>query len=295
MYQDYFWFLEYGWDWRVGIYTGPYPLPALGLFTALSYIPWEIGYFGLAALGLFCIVVRLKRSAPVWSAYIPILQVMLIGNLDLVWWGLWTTRLPIAYALMTLKPQLMPFALPEIIRWKRREKLTWLGWTAALWLPCWVVRPGWFGEWMQKLTQFDRITEHWASNLWNAPVWILIGGLIAIPLVWWITKRRPSFRPLMLFLNPGINSYDYALLAGNAHWIIIPASWLAQIAERYQSAHWAWGLVGLLAALTTLAPKDSTDPWDARFRSMGERFFPKAVQPREVPASALPQGPSPTS
>src|SRR4030042_1511870 len=146
---------------------------------------------------------------------------------------------------------------------------------------------------MHKLTPFDRITEPWASNLWNAPVWILIGGLIAFPLVWWITKRRPSFRPIMLFLNPGINSYDYAVLAGNAHWIIIPVSWLAQIAARYQDAHWVYGLVGLLAALTTFAPKNSTDPWDIRFQSVWERLLPQALRPRKTPASAPPDGPSP--
>ena len=162
-------------------------------------------------------------------------------------------------------------------RWTRREKLTWLGWTAALWLPCWLVRPGWFGEWMHKLTSFDRITEHYASNLWNAPLWILAAGLISIPLIWWITKRRPSFRPMMLFLNPGINSYDYALLAGNAHWIIIPASWFAQIAERYQNAHWAWALVGVLAALTTLAPKNSPDPLLGWFQTLRDRLIPKKV------------------
>jgi hypothetical protein len=171
---------------------------------------------------------------PLRVAYIPILQVILIGNLDLVWWGLWTTRLPIAYALMTLKPQLMLFAIPEMIRWTRRQKLTWLGWTAALWLPSWLVRPGWVGEWIYALTRY---APHISSNLWAAPVWIVIGGLIAIPLVWWITKRRPSFRPAALFLNPGINSYNFALLAGQAQWIIIPTSWIAQIAECYQNAH----------------------------------------------------------
>jgi hypothetical protein len=274
MFQDYFAFLKIGNDWRAGIYSGLYPLPTVGLFTALSYIPWEIGYWGLAALGLFCVVIRLKRTAPAWSAYIPILQVILIGNLDVVWWGLWTTRLPIAYALLTLKPHLIPFALPEMIRWTRRQKLAWLGWTAALWLPCWLIRPGWFGEWIWTLSHFERLTQHWSSNLWNAPLWILIGGLISIPLLWWITKRRPSFRPMLLFLNPGINSYDYALLAGNAHWVIIPASWLAQFAERYRSAHWAWSLVGLLATLTTFSPVASSDRNKSGFVAFWKKVFP---------------------
>ncbi len=253
MFQDYFLFLKWGNDWRAGIYSGFYPLPTVGFFTALSFIPWQVGYFGLAALGLLAIVIRLKRAAPAWSAYIPVLQVMLVGNLDVLWWALWTTRLPIAYALLTLKPHLMPFALPEMIRWTRRQKLAWLGWTAALWLPCWLARPGWVGVWIGTLTRFGRITHNVPGNLWNAPVWILLGGLISIPLVWWVTKRRPSFRPMALFLNPVIGPYDYALLAGNAHWIIIPASWIAQFAERYHHAYWAWGLVGLLATLTTLS------------------------------------------
>jgi hypothetical protein len=147
-----------------------------------------------------------------------------------------------------------------MIRWTRRQKLTWLGWTAVLWLPSFLVRPGWFGEWIYTLTHFERITQNLSSDLWNAPVWIMLGGLIAIPLVWWITKRRPSFRPMALFLNPGINSYDYALLAGQAHWIIIPASWIAQIAERYYNAHWAWGVVGVLATISTLTPRKKSEP-----------------------------------
>jgi hypothetical protein len=273
MFQDYFAFLKVGNDWRAGIYSGLYPLPAVGLFTALTYIPWEVGFYGLAALGLFCMIVRLKRAAPVWSAYIPVLQVMLIGNLDVVWWGLWATRLPIAYALLTLKPHLIPFALPEIIRWSWRERFAWLGWTALLWLPSWLVRPGWFGEWIYTVTHFERITLHWSSNLLNAPVWILVGGLVSIPLVWWATKRRPSFRPLTLFLNPAINSYDYALLAGNAHWIIVPASWFAQIAQRYYDALWAWGLVGLLATLTTLSSRDSTARFQSGLLAFGKNLF----------------------
>jgi hypothetical protein len=260
MNQDYFAFLKIGHDWWAGTYSGLYPLPAVGIFAALTLIPWQVGYWGLATLGMFSLLVRLKRAMPLWVAYIPILQVILIGNLDLVWWGLWTTRLPIAYALMTLKPQLMLFAIPEMIRWTRRQKLTWLGWTAVLWLPSFLVRPGWFGEWIYTLTHFERITQNLSSDLWNAPVWIMLGGLIAIPLVWWITKRRPSFRPMALFLNPGINSYDYALLAGQAHWIIIPASWIAQIAERYYNAHWAWGVVGVLATISTLAPRKKSEP-----------------------------------
>jgi hypothetical protein len=251
MYQDYFAFLKIGNDWWAGSYSGLYPLPTVGVFAALSLIPWQAGYYGLATLGLFSLLVRLKRALPIWAAYIPVLQVILVGNLDLVWWALWTTRLPIAYALMTLKPHLMLFAIPEMIRWTHRQKLAWLGWTAALWLPSWLVRPGWVGEWVRTLTHFERITQNLSSDLWNAPVWIAVGGLLSIPLVWWITKRRPSFRPAALFLNPGMNSYDYALLAGNAHWIVIPAGVIAQIAERYYHLYWAWGLVGLLATLAT--------------------------------------------
>lgn len=257
MYNDYFAFLKTGTDWWAGNYTGLYPLPSVGIFAALTLIPWQVGYYGLATLGLFSMLVRLKRAVPLWVAYIPILQVILIGNLDLVWWGLWTTKLPIAYALLTLKPQLMLFAIPEMIRWTRRQKLSWLGWVAALWLPSWLVRPGWVGEWIASVANY---APHISSNLFAAPLGILIGGLLAIPLVWWITKRRPSFRPAALFLNPGINSYNYALLSGQAHWIIIPASWIAQIAERYHGAHWAWGVVGLLATITTLAPKKPPDP-----------------------------------
>lgn len=169
----------------------------------------------------------------------------------------------------------MLFAIPEMIRWTRRQKLTWLGWTAALWLPSWLVRPGWVGEWIKAVTLY---APHISSNLLAAPIWVVIGGLVAIPLVWWITKRRPSLRMATLFLNPAINSYNYALLAGQAYWIIIPASWIAQIAERYGNAHWAWGVVGLLATVTTLAPK--------KIPSQGQ--LPTNTRPAENPGQLEP-------
>lgn len=267
MFQDYLRFVETGNAWWAGNYIGPYPLPAVGLFAALSLIPWQVGYFGLATLGVFALLVRLKRSTPLWFAYIPVLQVLLIGNLDLVWWGLWTTRKPVAFALMTLKPHLIPFAVPEMIRWSRRDKLAWLAWAAALWLPSWLVRPNWVGEWLWSLTHSSRIADHWASDLWSAPLPVTVISLVSILLVWVIRKRPPFLRATTLFLNPAIGSYDYALLSGTSHWIIIPASWLAQIAERFYHAYWAWAVLGLLATLTT---RPTTTPQDRTTEDEGK-------------------------
>ena len=258
MFQDYIRFVETGAAWWAGSYVGPYPLPAVGLFAALSLVPWQVGYFALTGIGVLTLVVRLKRAAPLWFAYVPVLQVLLIGNLDLVWLGLWTTRKPVAFALMTLKPHLMLFAVPEMIRWSRREKLSWLGWASALWLPSWLVRPNWLIEWLGFLSHSSRIAQHWASDLWSSPLPIVAVSLLSILVIWFIAKRPPFARPATLFLNPAIGSYDYALLSGISHWIIIPASWIAQVAEVYYHAYWAWALLGILA---TLAPRPFTkDP-----------------------------------
>jgi hypothetical protein len=259
MFGDYLRFIETGRAWWAGTYIGPYPVPTIGLFAALSLIPWQVGYIALSGLGIFALLVRLKRSTPLWFAFIPILQNLLIGNLDLVWWGLWTTRKPVAYALMTLKPHLFPFAIPEIIRWPRRDKLAWLAWTAALWIPSWLVRPNWIGEWLSSLAHISRVAGHWASDLWSAPLPVIVISLMLLLLFWIVKKRPPFLRAATLFLNPAIGSYDYALLSGSSHWIIIPASWVAQIMERYYHAYWGWAVLGLLSSLATRPTASAQD------------------------------------
>jgi hypothetical protein len=238
----------WGWghDLLCSQYTGLYPLPFLAPFALLSLLPPWVGYGLLWAGSLTVLVASLKRQAILWVAYVPVIQVLLNGSVDILWWGLWLQGSPVALVLMTLKPQLALFALPKVWQQRRRWR-EFLLWLAVLYGPVTLIRPTWVEEWMSYVSHSGdvRLGGH-SGALWAVPPLALL-AIIAL-----LLKRRANYQPAFLYLNPAIRQYDYTLLAG-FWWPLVPLSWLAQVLELHSGAYWVWGLLGLACSIWSVS------------------------------------------
>ncbi len=255
MFQDYLRFLEWGRAWLYGDYIGVYPLPMTAFFAFLSLLPWWLGYALLVATSILILVRHLKWTAPLWFAYVPVLQVLLVGNIDIIWLGLYLIRTPLSLMLMTLKPQLFLFALPEVWRLRGRWK-EFLFWGALLYLPAFLVRPNWVAEWIQLLRAQSRPAIGWSASIWGMPLYMIVAAIL-LGLAVLVKIKRADWRPTLLFLDPAIAGYDYALLVGYTP-LLIPLSWVCQYLEITHHVFWPWALLGILAVpLSTPAIKET--------------------------------------
>lgn len=239
MFTDYAAFMDIG-DalWR-GQYTGLYPLPAVGLFALWSLIPRGLGLVLWSALSALALVAVLKRKALMWIFFMPILQVFALGQMDI--WYLWLASLkrPIAWALMTLKPQLFLFALPALIA----DRAAWrpfMLWCAALYLPVTIIRPTWIVVWLHAMDD-GRVIEHSSMTLLYAPVTAIFAMLMILAL----TKSLDYGRVIASF-NPFLRQYDLTMLAGCVTAWAIPLSWLTYLMSNKLLLPWPVALLGLL-------------------------------------------------
>lgn len=239
MFTDYAAFMDIGDALWCGQYTGLYPLPIVGLFALWSLIPRGLGLVLWSVLSALALVAILKRKALMWIFFVPILQTFALGQMDI--WYLWLASLkrPIAWALMTLKPQLFLFALPALIA----DRAAWRPfalWCAALYLPVTLIRPTWIVEWLRAMDD-GRVIEHSAMTLLYAPVALTFVILVALSII-----HRLDYGMAIAAFNPFLRQYDLTMLAGRVTAWAIPLSWLTYLMSNKLLLPWPVALLGLL-------------------------------------------------
>jgi hypothetical protein len=229
-------FRLYGALFLAGTYFPRYPLPIYGWFVVLALLPRDLALAGLIALSLLALVVIFKRRAVLWLLYVPVLQTLALGNLDVLFLALLRHGSPVALALLTLKPQLFLFALPDL--WRRREMWRPFAlWCVLLWLPPTLLFPQWIGMFIGGGD--DRIVKGTSASLWPVP-------LLALALiVFMLVARRLRWEVIASALNPLLRAYDYTILAGRSIWLV-PASWAAWLLMWQAGAAWPMALTALV-------------------------------------------------
>jgi len=212
-----------GADLWQGKYTGLYPLPACGLFALLALLPYRVAFGLLALVGLALFVATLRRRALAWVMFQPVLACLWQGQLDLIWFWLLRNGSPVALALMTLKPQLFPLAIPALIA----DHSKWRPFVLAcivLYGPVTLIRPSWLMEWLRACN--DGRLEWYGSTsiLWNPLI-----GFVALLAV--AALVRLDWRAVFWSCNPTLRWYDFSMLAGGSLWLI-PLSWMLFVATQ---------------------------------------------------------------
>ena len=240
-----------------GQYTSLYPLPMLGWFALFGMLPGWVGAVCWTLLSLAVLVGLTRRKALFWLFYPPLVNVLLAGQPDVFFLGLYAQGSPVALALMTLKPQLFIFALPRLAHFTRRQWAQWAGWLALLYGPITLLRPGWIGEWLRLLQSENRLPT--SASFWGAP-WMF---LLLLPLIPLAVHFRLNLHGLLLSLNPGLRDYNYAILTGRSLWLI-PAGWGVMLLHHAiygvtSVPAYLWSLLGVAAVLS-----DGRSPiWDS--------------------------------
>ncbi len=233
--------------WK-GNYTGLYPYPLMVLLSPLTLLPLDVVAILWLAAMLVIMVVTLKRESLYWMFYIPFLQGLFLGQIDLFFWLAYRSKRPAIWALLSLKPQLLLLVLPRLLTDKRKI-LEFLAAVAVLHVPFLILRPAWPVEWLGFLSTYqNRMTEIPGTTVsgqilfspWALPflALILLLGFF----------RRKNVEAAFFLANPFLLPYDYSLLMGDVSKIILPLSWLSLGVAWRVGAGWPYALM-LVAVL----------------------------------------------
>lgn len=207
-----------GLDLWQGQYSGLYPLPMSGWFALLALLPEQAALALATFTSLALLVALFRRRALVWLFFQPILTGLFIGECDVLFmWLLWHSS-PVALALMTLKPQLFPLAVPSLLADRSKWRPFMLA-CLALYGPVTFARPTWPIEWMRRVGGDWRLNWSGSTSILAAPL-IGFGILLALAAI-----RRLDWRTVFWTCNPSLLWYDFGLLAGGSLWLV-PLSWL---------------------------------------------------------------------
>ena len=223
---DFYEFYNSGMDLWQGRYTGLYPLPANGFFALLALLPRQVALGLLTFVGLALFVAMFRRQALVWLFFQPVLAGVWLGQLDLIFLWLLRWGSPVALALMTLKPQLFPLAIPTLLAPSGRAKWKPFGLAClALYGPVTLVRPTWIVEWIRQCND-GRVDWIGSTSVLAYP---LIGAVVLLAAA---AAFGLDWRAVFWTCNPTLRWYDFTLMAGQSLSLgnprdlwLIPASW----------------------------------------------------------------------
>ena len=232
-----------------GEYIGLYPFPLTVMVAGVSVFPFEVLVGIILMSSLITLVVCFKRRALLWILFMPVLQTLAIGNLDVIAMGLLMFGNPFTLAFLTLKPQLFIFAIPLLLK----NKLWWKPFSimvGIIWGIPTLFRPLWIFEWLPRILGEERLADNSSSAI--LPIGFLV-SLVIIALL--LVIHSDKLRGASMGIFPALRPYDFTLLAGGSLWLI-PLSWLAFVAMIQFSAAWPMGWVGVADTGIKLLTKD---------------------------------------
>ena len=237
-----------GLAWQ-GIYVGQYPYPLMALLAPISLAPVDIAAAVCLGLAILALVIALKREALYWVFFVPVLQTLFLGQLDVFFWLIYRSNRPAVWALLSLKPQFLLPTLPRIFASKRNLG-EFLAALTVLHVPFLLIRPSWPIEWIGFLAGYGqnrltRVPAPTASGAILQSAWILPFAAAIFILVF---LRRKNLEHALFLANPGLMPYDYSLLTGGVSKLVILLSWLALWAAWQARAGWPYSLM-LLAVM----------------------------------------------
>lgn len=223
LFTDYYvYFEKWGQLFLQGEYVPRYPLPAMGFIAFLTWFGPAAPYI-LSIASLLILVAVTKRKALAWVFFAPVAMVIYLGQLDFLFLGLLAIGSPVALALLTLKPQVFLFALPLLLKYDKAQKLKFLFWTAVLYVPVTLIRPGWIVEWLMGMND-GRIGEIGRNvTLFALPA--VIAFAVGLDVCYcWLAGKPVNW---LTVVNPGYRTYDFVMLISkDASLWLIPISWL---------------------------------------------------------------------
>jgi hypothetical protein len=209
-----------------GRYVGLYPLPLNGLFALLALMPRQVALVALTVAGLALFVAEFRRRALMWIFFQPVLAGLWLGQCDLLFLWLLRHASGVSLALMTLKPQLFPLAIPALLAPSGREKWKSFGLAClGLYGPVTIVRPSWIAEWVQRFN--DGRVDYWYGST-SVLAYPLIGAVVLLAAA---AAFKLDWRAVFWSCNPSLRWYDFSLMAGGSLWLI-PASWVLWVATQ---------------------------------------------------------------
>ena len=231
---------------RSGEYQSLYPLPTVGIFTLLSFVPFWMTCVIVVVLSLAAMVSVLRWRAVLWVMFVPTLQVLMSGQIDIFIWWLMMRGSAIALALATLKPQLFVFALPQLLSNRKLWK-PFVGWCLVLYAPITFIRPAWIFEWLTMMND-GRVGDGTSASVWSA-YWLAIPIIIAL-----LIGKKNRWKMLSLSANPAVRPYDYSLLMGT-NWLLIPISYGTQYLCNLLGSAYPSTLIGTAIPLLSSIPE----------------------------------------
>lgn len=218
-----------------GIYKSLYPLPFVYFTMPITQLSPFVGYILLSIISIVLLVIKLKRSALLWIFYVPLLQTIYLGQVDVVFWFLLESKNPYLWALASMKPQFLPFIVYNLYK-SRKDIWKFIIGMLLLYAPFFIIRPMWVMEWTRQLDD-GRLGNNNSASFWA------FGGLFLLLLPLLIIKAK-NYKGLFLSLNPAVRPYDYSLLIGG-HLLLIPLSWILMIISNQIQADWLISLLGV--------------------------------------------------
>jgi len=242
LFSDYAVFYRIGQEFWQGQYSSLclYPFPMVFFFAVLALFNPAVGLAALTLTSLTIVVFTFKRWALAWIFYVPILNTIAAGQIDLIMFTLWRWSTPLSLALLSLKPQLFILAIPKLMSDRALLKKTAL-WIGILYgLPT-LLYPGWVVQWLGQMND-GRIGSGFNAVLYSVPVaaFMVVAGLTF--------ARRWHWSTVATSFNPFIRAYDYTLLAGVSLWLI-PASLATWVMMHALGSAWPVSLLGVMAGV----------------------------------------------
>jgi hypothetical protein len=223
-----------------------YPLPTLFLFLPLTAFPLPVAKIIWMLLLLTSLVVVCKRRTVWYVLYVPALQALYLGQIDLVLLPAILLANGPAMALVTLKPQLVWIYLPIwllSVNWVERKRFLIVA--GALWGASFLAWPMWVPEFLATTRGLGQ-AAYASPSLWGGnflPWWLVI--ILGIILIRYAKNRWAA----TMAVNPAVISYDLIVLLPRARWWLVPLSWITQWSANQIGAAWPHAALSVAIAL----------------------------------------------
>jgi hypothetical protein len=236
-----------------------YPLPTLFLFLRLTVFPLLVAKIIWMLVMLTSLVVVCKRSTVWFVLYVPALQALYLGQIDLVLLpAIFLANGP-AIALVTLKPQLVWIYLPIwLMSVNGNERKRFFIVAGALWGASFLAWPGWILEFLATTRRAGQAAFA-SPSLWGGgflPWWLVF--LVGIILIRYAKNRWAATTAV----NPAIISYELVVLLPQARWWLVPLSWITQWSANQVGAAWPHVVLSVATALAGKRDSDNESMFD---------------------------------